>query len=172
MKKLRILFWISIISNVSAFSQDVSASQHVFASHGQNFQGTGFQISYTIGELALVNTATGGNQILTQGFHQPDKFTIISINDVEFLSGASVYPNPADQNVTLELSDPRLREYLVDLYDASGRKAIATVKLKQIPGTLKYSIPLEGLAAGTYVIRVMTTDGLGQRSFRINKLHI
>ena len=172
MKKPGILFWILVMSNFSAFSQNVSAEQRVFASQGLHFEGSNFEISYTIGELALVNTATGNNSMLTQGFHQPDKFTIVSINNPEMLAGATVYPNPADQNVTLEMSGQRLKEYVVDLYDASGRKVSATLKLKQIPGTMQYTIPLTGLSAGTYVIRVISTDGLEQRSFRINKLHI
>jgi hypothetical protein len=171
MKKLWILFSGCILF-YSASQGQVMLSPQTMAVQGHHFQNAQFEISYTIGELTAVSTLTSGGQMLTQGFQQPDKFSIAAINNPGFLSGSTIYPNPADNYVTLQLSGSSPDNYVIVMLDASGRQINAAVTLQQIPGTLQHNISLEGLAAGTYIIRVTSTDGLGQRSFKINKLHI
>ena len=146
-------------------------SPQVYSSQGGDFSNAQFGISYTVGEISAVSTISNGGMTLTQGFHQPEKFTIALVESVDATWSADVYPNPADEQLTLRLSTESSLEFNLDLYDASGRKVLNTRSLNQIPGTATYTVPTAGLAAGTYLLRILSIDGKHQRSFRINKLN-
>lgn len=160
------------LSGVSLQGQSIQLSPQVFASQGQHFQNAQFEISYTIGELAAVSTLTAGNNILTQGFHQPDKYTIISsVFNPEYSWNAGVYPNPADQNVTLSLNSRETDRIVLELLDASGRRVSESRIVQLIPGQQQFDIPMSHLASGVYLLRLSSVDGLRQNTLRINKSH-
>jgi hypothetical protein len=170
---LRTLFIVCIAAgNLGA--QTIRLSPQVIASQGADFKNNDFEISYTIGELAAVSTIsnTGANLTLTQGFHQPDKFSVvIGISEPEHLASATLYPNPANAKVFLSLESAFQDVLTADLFDATGRTIIASQKLIQVPGAQQFEFAIEGLAAGTYMIRLTAGNGTGQKTFRFTKVY-
>jgi hypothetical protein len=171
MKRYIIALMAMALSGLGLHAQTVQLSPQVFASQGQHFQNAQFELSYTIGELAAVSTVTAGNSTLTQGFHQPDKFIIASVFSPEYAWNAGVFPNPADQLVTLSLNSTDAESLVLELLDASGRRVSESRIIQLIPGQQQFDIALSHLASGVYLLRLSSTDGLRQNTLRINKSH-
>lgn len=169
MKKKLFLFTMSALP-VLCWGQ-TQLSPQVYSSQGGNFSNAQFGISYTIGEMSSVSTITSGGTTLTQGFQQPDKYQIAIVESVDASWDASVYPNPADEQLTLQLSTEMHLEFVIDLFDAAGKKVMDTRTLNQIPGTKTYTVETAQLAAGAYLLRMTSKDGKHQRSFRITKMN-
>jgi hypothetical protein len=68
--------------------------------------------------------------------------------------GVKVYPNPATEQITVELSD-KVENGRLEVYTTDG-KSIATYKLKEVNTT----IPVKGLSAGTYYFKLMERNHL------------
>jgi len=166
------LFWVVCLLLSTATSKAQSfLSPSVIASGGNHFSNSTFQLSYTIGEMALVSTEAVGNSILTQGFHQPDKFTIILVNDPVNELNAIVFPNPFGDNVYLQLEGWKPERFVLDLFDATGRKVISGRTFQHTPGTQQIPIETSHLAAGTYLLRLLNTQTGSEKSFRITRMH-
>lgn len=165
-----VIFSTSIVT-----AQSVQLSPQVIASQGGNFKGTNFEISYTIGELAAVTTITnqGENLALTQGFHQPDKYSIVDTTSIEFVQAlwsAQLYPNPATELINLQISFDKNTRYLVDVFDASGRKVIDSQVLNHMPGLRTYQFNTSSLASGTYLMRLRVEGSDRERSLRFTRM--
>ncbi|MEM8598649.1 MAG: T9SS type A sorting domain-containing protein [Bacteroidota bacterium] len=72
---------------------------------------------------------------------------------------ASVYPNPTAGDATLQFEHEQGALVTVEVYDVLGRQLYATERIVQ-PGTEQYVVPLAGHAAGTYLVRLRTRDGV------------
>lgn len=152
-------------------AQNILISPQVIASQGQHFQNAQFELSYTIGELAAVSTLASGNSIFTQGFHQPDKFVVAFTDNVMASWSAGLYPNPADEQVTLSVRAVNEDQLVAELLDASGRLIREPRVLQLLPGQQQYDFPVGDLATGIYLLRLRTQDGQHQRTYRFNKSH-
>jgi hypothetical protein len=169
------------MKNISAFlvlifflvtqiqSQTYQFSPQVYSTQGQDFINSEFQISYTIGEMVAVTTVSNASNTFTQGFHQPDKYSV-GFESIESLWSGYVYPNPVDDQVTLSISSDYQANYLLDLFDASGKRILANKKINHLPGSQQFSFSTSDLAAGAYLLRVSSSEGGNQRSFRFTRM--
>jgi hypothetical protein len=167
-----LLLFFCLFQQQKINAQTIKLTPQVIASQGANFKNNDFEISYTIGELAAVSTIsnTQANFTLTQGFHQPDKFSVvIGISEPEGLKAVSLFPNPASDQVFLAIEAVSASTLLADLFDATGRKVIPTRQLIQIPGSQQFEFSVDGLAAGTYLLMLSSENGSGQKSLRFTK---
>ena len=76
-------------------------SQQVIATAGGSGTGTGFELSWTIGE-PITATAIGTDFELTQGFHQSWPFIILETQNMNFSSGWNIfssYITPSDPDL-------------------------------------------------------------------------
>ncbi len=126
MKTFKHLFVIAICSlfSFSVFAQ--SLSPQVVASGGGYATGGGYSLSYTIGE-PVTATLTGGSNILTQGFHQPDLQAIVKMLAKVFLQGAY---NGSTMNTTLQSPTsvlPISQPYSASPWNYNGLENIAAV---------------------------------------------
>lgn len=129
--------------------------------------GINFNYSQTIGETA-VKIIGSYDYVLTQGFQQP-RFKIKTGAQPQG-TGVNVYPNPVVNYVNIEL------------FGASARSFI--IKIVNITGTVVYSdemnfsqaywevreIPVTGFARGLYFVRIVSTDRLINRTFKMEKM--
>ena len=68
----------------------------------------------------------------------------------------SVYPNPAQEYVNIEISVPSEEQITVNVYNTLGRLVIS--KEMDAQNTAVYRIDLDGLSAGTYKYTVVTSN--------------
>jgi len=118
--------------------------------------------SYTVGQ-PVYQAHTNQRGSVSEGVQQPLTFKVIageSENDVNLIAA---YPNPATTSLTLKISSPDLKGFSCELLDVGGRLVHA-----QEVGVELTSLPIENLASGVFVLRVMK-QGAVVKSFQIIK---
>lgn len=120
MKKLYFVFAIALSSlgmNAQSLTPQVIASTGGFSSNANG------SLSYTVGEMTMVQTFSANNNILTQGFQQPNDIPLglLDITQDDFGSFV-VYPNPAVDNTSLAFQMPEAGRVTIALYDMLGQK--------------------------------------------------
>lgn len=105
----------------------------------------------TIGE-PVIETYLGSNLTLTQGFHQPDGFSITPF--FPYINNLVIYPNPGKPNSTLRFYLKADKPFLnISIYDAMG-KLYLTQTLESYAGQTWHSLNPQIMAGGTYTVKV------------------
>jgi hypothetical protein len=135
---------ILLIALCSTFLQ----AQEVVTTAGSYGETTSGSLSWTIGE-PVIETITNETNTLTQGFQQ-SKLTVTTINDLK-VSGIelSVYPNPTNSFLSIEVKTDKQRDFLLSLFDLNGRLILQ----KKMAGN-KQTIKMQNYKPGTYILKV------------------
>ena len=159
--KKQLLIFVVIICFGNVMAQ--SLTPQVIASSGNSFSNATGKLDFTIGEVVISTLSVGGN-ILTQGFHQPEiKFSSIEDHHPDF--AFTLYPNPTEQFVTVESSQPD--DLQVCVFDAAGGAILVSPVFQQ-----KITIDLYLLAAGSYIFRITNKSGIPLHSYTLIKKSI
>lgn len=123
--------------------------------------------SHTIGEAA-VEMIGCSDYVFTQGFQQPGiKY---SKENPPPGNGVKVYPNPVTDFVTVELFGTGSRTFLIEFFNISG----IIIRTQKYEFAQHYwfsqQFSVENYSKGLFIIRISSTDGLINRSFKIEKL--
>lgn len=117
----------------------------LISASGASFKNNTGYLSFSIGEL-VITTHTHSTGIITQGFHQTRLRTGVPVVSEPALQ-MSVFPNPVDDRLILEVELPGGFEYL--LYDARG----VLLDRGQILGE-RTEIDFTAYAPAIYILRV------------------
>ena len=161
MKKVTII-GLCVLNFASIYAQSVAPA--VNASSGGYYTGNDATLSWTIGE-GVVETFTGLNSILTQGFQQP-KYTITSIEKAANLDyKISVYPNPTSDLIKVEIESLDNFYFRVELIDLQGKR----LHQQNMSGQ-NNTLDLQQYATGIYILKVFMNVNEFLQSYRISKL--
>lgn len=158
MKKLIIVVLLNLGICIS-----VLHAQQVVSSAGDYYQAGNLSLSWTIGE-PVIETFTGSDVILTQGFQQG----YLSSNSIEeyLFTGLNlqIYPNPTadDLNLLLKSDNSGILQY--HLHDLSGK----TISHGLIADDLT-KIDMQLYPKGVYLLRIIKKSGEPVQSFRVVK---
>ena len=160
MKKLYFVFAMALSSlgmNAQMLTPQVIASTGGYSSNGTN------SLSYTVGEMTMVQTFSANNNILTQGFQQPNDMTVglIDITQEDFGSFV-IYPNPAVDNAWLGFTMPEAGKITIVMYDAIGQKVSDIYTANYESGKIVTQANTSLYAAGMYFMTmtfVSSVDG-------------
>lgn len=141
-----------------------SIEPQVVGSVGDHYTSSGAQLSFTAGEVTI-ETVSASNGIITQGFHQPES-SGVGINEISGKIEMNVFPNPTFDFVTVALKK-HSQDYSLALIDAQGKVVHQNTLLKN---SATQRIDLSRLAAGTYILRVVSSDASEAATFNIQKL--
>ncbi len=110
---------------------------------------------WSIGEMVLVNTASAGSIVVTQGLLQPNKPSSgSSINESQFIfDHVQVYPNPTDRLFFLSADFKKRGVMKSSLYDMNG-KIIEAKESVSNGQNFKIQFDISALAAGNYMLIV------------------
>ena len=125
----------------------------VIASTGGFSSNANGSLSYTVGEMTMVQTFTANGNILTQGFQQPnDNVTgLIDLTQDEFGSFV-VYPNPAVDNLWFGFQLPEAGKVQIALYDVIGQKISDVFHTSYDNGKIVEQLNVSAYAAGVYML--------------------
>jgi len=155
-----IILIISVCIYTYSYSQ--SLSPEVIASAGEYFEGTNAKLSWTLGEVA-VETFSGTNTILTQGFQQ--KFDITTIqNELESKYQISIYPNPSNDLINIIVDLGSNEQYNVQLFDMQGK---ILENYKFCGNTSK--IDVSKYAPAQYLLRINNSKGEPIKMTKVTK---
>ncbi len=167
MKKFTLLFCAivaSVLLNAQSLSPVVIASAGGFASNSNN------SLSYTIGEMSMVQTFSSSNTILTQGFQQPNE-SITGLLDVASNDFGSfvVYPNPAvnDAWIGFQLNGPG--KVTVLLYNELGQKLASVYHAEYTNGKIVQPVNVSSLSSGAYFLSMIYTCDKDGKDYNISK---
>ena len=162
----RILLFVFLLPfGLSVQSQSID--NDVVATAGTHFDNVcGVKLSWTLGE-AVTSTVNDGSWIITQGFHQPWGQGVVAVEDPKPAQvSLHVYPNPMDNELLVTIDDNK-DQLVFSLYDISGR----LIHQKEIsPDQLTLDLPVQWLAAGSYLLQVNSNDNQFQKTYQLQKM--
>ena len=144
-----LIVFISLIVFILSVS---GQTQQVITTAGGNGQGTNTQIEWTLGET-VVTSFRKADTLLTQGFHQPLlTVTAIKTSDSPDIL-IQVYPNPAHDQLQIQLGCVEIKDYRYVLYDINGKVLRQQILLSDIT-----SINMDNYLPGIYLLKVLKKD--------------
>jgi len=158
------------VANSQSLSPTVIASTGAYSVNTQ----ANVSLSYTVGEMTMVQTFTGGNTILTQGFQQPNDFGtgIVDITPGDFGS-FMVYPNPAVENVWFGFKLPEQGKVNISMYNELGQKVADLYNSNYENGDIVQQTNVSTLAAGMYFMTMtFTSTKDGQTHIQTKKFQV
>lgn len=150
MKKIYFLFCaltVALFSNAQMLTPSVIASTGGFSSNANG------SLSYTVGEMTMVQTFSANGNILTQGFQQPnDNITGLIDLTKDAFGSFVVYPNPAVDNLFYGFQFPEEGKVQISLYDAIGQKISDVYSTTYDNGKIVQQLNVTPYAAGVYLL--------------------
>ena len=130
------------LSGIAVYAQEVVSTA---GSYGETTSGS---LSWTVGE-PVIETITDGTNTLTQGFQQ-SKLTVTAINDLKVPGiELSVYPNPTNSFLSIEVKTGKQRDLLLSLFNLNGKLILQ----KRMTGN-KQTIKMQNYKPATYILKV------------------
>ncbi len=167
MNKLYFLF-LMVFASASLNAQMLTPT--VIASTGGFSSNANGSLSYTVGEMTMVQTFSANGNILTQGFQQPnDNVTgLIDLTQGEFGSFV-VYPNPAVDNMWFGFQLPEEGKVQIVLYDAIGQKISDVYSTNYNNGKIVEQVNVSKYAAGVYLLTMNFVSDKDGKTHTISK---
>lgn len=167
MKKIYLLAVVvlsAMFANAQMLTPTVIASTGGFSSNANG------SLSYTVGEMTMVQTFSANGNILTQGFQQPnDNITgLIDMTKDEFGSFV-VYPNPAVDDLTFGFQLPEASKVRVVLYNAVGQQVAEVYNGNYDTGKTVEQLNVTTYAAGIYVLSLTAVSDVDGKTHVISK---
>ena len=157
MKKIYLLFSVVIVGlglNAQMLTPTVISSTGAFVSNP-----TVGSLSYTVGEMTMVQTFTANGNILTQGFQQPtDNVTGLLDFTQDEIGSFVVYPNPAVDNIWFGLQLPEKGRVIVSVFDVLGQKLADVYNGNYDSGKIIQQLNVSTYAAGYYMMTMTFTS--------------
>jgi hypothetical protein len=159
-----------------AFPQKMYELSHeVLVPAGSIVSHTGLSYQQTIGETA-VEVSLPSFYNLTQGYQQPRFIPKKVLPDREG-NGAEVFPNPLTEAsekgpwiATVRVYGVLARHYIIYIYSLPG-SLMYTKELDLNPDhDWKEPVSFANYSKGIYIVHVISTDGVINRSFKIDRL--
>jgi hypothetical protein len=141
--KQTLLLTVALLASATLSAQSLTPT--VIATAGFGYSSPELQVDMTIGETFITTLQTQDN-MLTQGFHQPEASIILSVDDKEVAAVVSIFPNPATHDVNVTVNGAAPNE--VHVFDGNGRVVMSAQRTS--------SINIQPLAAGMYTLRVVS----------------
>lgn len=155
--KLSSTFITVIILSLAAHAQTVSPT--ILAASDGFFYTAGGSISYTVGEMTMVQTFSGAGHILTQGFQQPSDIPtdLPAIKSCE-TGDLILYPNPAIDRLCYTFQFSSTGRLSLVLTNVSGQRITEFNDMGYEGGKISKIAYVSMLAAGTYFMTAAFTD--------------
>lgn len=158
MKKI-ILFLISGFS-VAFMADAQSIERSVIGSAGGVSSAGGVILTWTVGET-VINTASAGSVILTQGFQQPDQGTS-AVDPIRLEAGLAVFPNPSNgifSVAAVDNSGITVNEISAEVRDGAGKLVFSQTGIDLSSGSNQ--LDLSRLPGGFYSLSLNAGNNLG-----------
>lgn len=168
MKKVYLVMLLGCGFAVASNAQSIE--RQVIGSAGGYDEANGISVSYTVGE-PVVETAITGSVILTQGFQQPDDISTGINEPVKINVEYTVYPNPTDDHLFVEMKADKEANVMLMMYDLTGRRLDNLTTKVNINGSAKSELSLKNLAPANYILVLTDLQGNKLQDFKITKIN-
>ncbi len=165
---LKILL-LSVVLYCALFkAQSQSLSNKVVATGGSYSSAAWGSLSATIGE-GVITTVPSANLTLLQGFQQPTSgLAGINVKNAALISTA--YPNPAANQVYLEITLPESSAISYKIFDMSGKELMSGNFIAEAMHTTSRKLDVSDLSNGMYLI-ALSADAQSIQNIKIQINH-
>lgn len=163
--KKQLLFVYALGITATAGAQ--TADRQVIGTSGASYAGAAIQVDYTVGE-AVTNSGTSGSFSVNQGFQQ-NTINGTGIKEKDVVVSFSLYPNPAQDHITLSVSPTAPFAMKLSLINSIGELITADEHAENISQNYKRDIPVLALAAGVYFVNLYDSKNGLLQSIRFVK---
>ena len=141
----------------------LAQAQESTNSSGGDATGSGGTAAYSIGQV-VYTTNTGSSGSVAQGVQHAYEIFSIGIKETELNIMLTAYPNPTEDNLTLQISDFNNENIAYQIYDLQG------TMLNSGPVTgHQIQINTSSLPSATYYINLVNKENDKIQSFKIIK---
>ena len=141
--------FLSALTAINAQTNTPIISPSVVGTTGETFQTNEYNISFTVGELAI-ETFLQGEYIFTQGFNQED-YIITSTEPLSDNVRVSIFPNPTQDILNISFIDfPEKSDILIR--DIKGNLIHSKKECKTIN---QQSFDISSFAQGFYFLEII-----------------
>lgn len=138
----------------------------ILSSAGESFQSTTMQLDWTIGEIS-VNSYSGTNTMLTEGFHQPTYVYTKTIELPTEIGKITILPNPVSDKVQISMNFEQHRVIDIQLIDEQGK----SIWTKQVNGkNFIETKDLSQLTNGVYFLNLLIDQAKYSQTYKIQIL--
>lgn len=163
--QLTAMLWLSVLACCTA--QDPRIFNQVVASTGNYGVQQGLSYTYTVGEVVIA-TLSSTERTVTQGFHQPEHTSIVTVSDPDFSDwGIEVFPNPATDFLAVRFSADKGQRLAVNVFDVVGRAMLLNQPLTEPDGSL---IDCRIWQPGVYFVQLLDPSSKATTTVRIVRL--
>jgi hypothetical protein len=159
----KVLLVFLLVSQGNLLSQQLS-HQVLVPVAGVAYEGN-ISYSQTIGETAVV-IINSYDFVLTQGFQQPPVKLSKSIPPPG--NGVKVYPNPVSDILNIELFGQKNQTFRIELLTISGIIVMSEKRVFSGQFWDISEIAVDKFSKGLYFVRVISDDGIINRTFKID----
>jgi hypothetical protein len=93
----------------------------------------------------------------------------VGINETSSLNGLNIYPNPFQNNATVEFNLDNSQEIAVNFYDVTGKVVQSVPSTTYNAGNHKINLDGTSLQGGVYYVNIVAEDGIMTRKVVLNK---
>ena len=161
MKKTNIIRLLILTIGLSW--SDFAQAQQSSNSAGGDATGNGGSVAYSVGQI-VYTTHTGSTGSVAQGVQQAYVISSVGINETELNSSLSLFPNPIEDNLTLQISDFNKEKLSYLLFDTEGKLLTNGQVIAKLTQINTASLP-----PATYFIKVLNQENKQVESFKIIK---
>jgi len=164
-KGTRVLIFLLLASHGNLIAQQLS---HQVLVPVAGIITTG-DVNYTqTGGETAVEIIGSSDFVFTQGFQQPGiKF---SSENVPAGNGVKVYPNPVRDYLYVELFGSGARCFRIDIINLTGSVILNEKLIFDDQFWHREPLSFEHLSTGLYFVRIISEDGIVNRTFKIEKM--
>ena len=144
-------------------------SPTVVSSSGGYFTSANASLSATVAEMTMVQTFSSTGNILTQGFQQPEDFSV-SIAENSFASGeVLIYPNPTNGQFFVSFVSNEETENNVKLFNLVGQ-VVLTKYISIAKGLNTVKFDLSNYSQGVYLLE-LNLEGSKPSYYKVNLIY-
>ena len=153
---------------MTKFSIAQSLSPTVVSSFGKFSMAAGFSLSASGGE-PMTETFSSANNILTQGFQQPNRIGtgITELNEDGFV--VKYFPNPTAEFLTIQFHSENRDDFIISINDLLGRKLNLTSEQAHTGNKIVKTFQLTELPSAYYYLTIENTKDEIIKTFPIIK---
>lgn len=130
---------------------------------GGNVTGSGGTVAYSVGQI-VYTTNTGTNGSVLQGVQHAYEIFTVGVKQTELQLSLMMFPNPALDNLSLQISNYNNEKLMYQLFDIQGK----LLNFEQV-NTQRTLIDTSDLPSATYFINVVNQENKNIQSFKVIK---
>lgn len=148
-----------------------SLSPTVISSAGGFYTSGSAMLSFTVAEMTMVETFTSTNNMLTQGFQQPEDLSV-DIPETPVYSGdVMIYPNPTSGQFMLTYTSNSNTDNTIRLYDLLGQ-VVLSKSVSQQTGSNTVIFDIGAFSQGIYMLELTTENAQGEKQTSFSKINL